>query len=230
MDALTAVPASFARLLAGVEGLDEAAVRAASRLPGWTRGHLLTHLARSADAMGRVLGWAVTGVETPLYASAAAREADIEAGAGRAPEALLRDLVAAHQRLLDAMGDMDDEARHAPVRIGPQPIQGGDLAFLRLRELELHHVDLAVGYGPLDWSHEFAVTTLDAIAARADEHESTVSQLQDPGSGRHWRVAAAGPVLRGVPQSLLAWATGRRTDEPLDSEPAGEIPAAPGWP
>src|SRR3954451_23550945 len=62
--------------------LDDAAVRALSLCPGWTRGHLLTHLARNADGLVNVAHSAVTGVPVPMYASAEARNADVEAGAG----------------------------------------------------------------------------------------------------------------------------------------------------
>lgn len=229
MDDLPAIPASFARLLGNVRSLDEPGVRAPSRLPGWSRGHLLTHLARSADAMGNVVTWAVTGVETPGYASPQAREADIAAGADRSPDELVDDLVSAHARLLDALTAMTDDARNAAVRIGPKPLRGGELAFIRLRELELHHIDLDIGYAPQHWPEIFVVTTLDAIAARAGEHPAGVSRLQDSGSTRCWDVASAGVVLHGSPHALLAWATGRRTDEPLTVEPDGDVPASPGW-
>ena len=36
------------------------AFRAPSALPGWTRAHVLTHLARNADAMVNLLTWART--------------------------------------------------------------------------------------------------------------------------------------------------------------------------
>ena len=48
------------------------AFAAPSGLPGWTRAHVLTHVARNADAMINLLTWARTGVPTPAYASDAA--------------------------------------------------------------------------------------------------------------------------------------------------------------
>ena len=48
-------------------------------LPGWTVGHVLTHVARNADAYTNLLTWARTGVETPAYASPEAREALLRA-------------------------------------------------------------------------------------------------------------------------------------------------------
>ena len=38
-------------------------------LPEWDRCSLVAHLARNADALGRLLNWASTGVENPMYSS-----------------------------------------------------------------------------------------------------------------------------------------------------------------
>src|SRR2546430_5157230 len=73
------------RLLASAAALTDARAGEPSLLPGWTRGHVLTHVARNGDGLGNLLRWARTGTETPMYASREARRADIEAGAGRSP-------------------------------------------------------------------------------------------------------------------------------------------------
>ena len=43
------------RLLAGLEDLTDDQARRDSLLPGWTVGHVLTHLARNAEAFTRLL-------------------------------------------------------------------------------------------------------------------------------------------------------------------------------
>src|ERR1017187_7981403 len=75
--------AATARLLATSAGFTDAQVREPSLLPGWTRGHVLSHVARNADSLGNLLRGAATGAQIPMYASTQARDADIEAGAGR---------------------------------------------------------------------------------------------------------------------------------------------------
>src|ERR1700728_991100 len=72
------------RLLADIEGLPDRAAREPSLLPGWTRGHVLTHLARNAEGGTRLLIWARTGTPSYEYESLEARAAAIEAGSGRA--------------------------------------------------------------------------------------------------------------------------------------------------
>jgi maleylpyruvate isomerase len=70
-------------------GLSPQQVGGPSRLPGWSRGHVLTHLSRNADALTNLLTSARTGVESPMYATPAEREEGIAAGADRAlPEQL----------------------------------------------------------------------------------------------------------------------------------------------
>ena len=67
-----------------LDGLPDAAFAEPSALPDWTRGHVVAHVALNALALTRLVHWAATGVETPMYASPEARNADIAAhAAGR---------------------------------------------------------------------------------------------------------------------------------------------------
>jgi maleylpyruvate isomerase len=68
-EALRELTAATDQLLAGLDGLSDAQVAGPSLLPGWTRGHVLTHLARNAEGGTRLLGWARTGVPSYEYES-----------------------------------------------------------------------------------------------------------------------------------------------------------------
>src|SRR5271154_1879554 len=81
-----------ARLAEASEGLTDEEAAAPSLLPGWTRGHVLTHIARNADSLRNLLIWARTGVVTPQYTDAGEREQGIAAGADRRAADLLADL------------------------------------------------------------------------------------------------------------------------------------------
>ncbi|MFD0823689.1 maleylpyruvate isomerase N-terminal domain-containing protein, partial [Micromonospora zhanjiangensis] len=94
------------RLLRTAESLDETAARGPSLLPGWSRGHVLTHIARSGDAVVTMLTGARTGERLRGYASDAARDADIEAGADRSPAELLTDVRESAARFADAVAAM----------------------------------------------------------------------------------------------------------------------------
>ena len=81
------------RFLDAVRELSDAHVRRASLLPGWTVGHVLTHVARNADSHVRRAEAAVRGDVVDQYDGGyAGREADIEAGAGRSAAELLDDV------------------------------------------------------------------------------------------------------------------------------------------
>ncbi len=91
--------------LGQVAGLSDRGFGEPSALPGWTRAHVVAHLARNAEALRDLLTWARTGVETPMYTSREQRAADIEHGAGRPPEQLRREVVG-------TAGRLDERPRH----------------------------------------------------------------------------------------------------------------------
>ena len=62
---LASVGAATDRLLATAATLTDGQMREPSRLPGWSRGHVLTHIARNADGLANLLRWARTGAGDP---------------------------------------------------------------------------------------------------------------------------------------------------------------------
>ncbi|GAB3651067.1 DinB family protein [Glycomyces tarimensis] len=162
------------RLVAAIGRLSEEEAREPSLLPGWTRGHVLTHVARNADALRNLLDWARTGRETPAYRNARARDADIEAGADRSVDDL-RDDVAETAEAFAADADMlTDAAWQTEVRVMDGPLFRASLILpRRLAEVELHHTDLGVGYGASEWTPTFARMDLpEPMRAWRDERKT----------------------------------------------------------
>ena len=127
------------------------AFAAKSGLPGWSRAHVLTHIARNADGMINLLTWARTGVETPAYASVDARNADIDAGATRTPAAIRDDVVDSSDRLAQAVREMPEKAWAATVRnVQGVEIPATEIPWIRAREMWIHAVDLDVGASFVD--------------------------------------------------------------------------------
>jgi maleylpyruvate isomerase len=190
------------RLLATLDDLD---LSRPSRCPGWTRGHVVTHLARNADAYINLLTWARTGVRTPAYASPEARDADIEAGSTRPAEAQRADLAAAATRLATAIDALPAEAWSATVALpSGTEIPAARLVWSRLCEVELHHVDLDAAYTPSDWPEAFSRRL-----------------LHDPATPRV-------PTVTGPVSALAAWLTGRGDGAGLTSS-TGELPDLEAW-
>ena len=107
---IDAVVASTHALQHSLESLTDEQCREPSLLPDWTRGHVLTHLARNADALRNLVHWARTGEKTRMYPSREARSADIEAGSGRSADELRADTLA------------DERAPGAPAFPVPRPV------------------------------------------------------------------------------------------------------------
>ncbi len=209
------------RLLATAAGLTDGQAREPSALPGWSRGHVLTHLARNADGLRNLLIWARTGVVTPQYPSQQARDEGIEAGAGRPAAALLADLRDSAEAFLA-------EAASMPGSRWPVAVHGvrgrGHPAWYtlarRLSEVEIHHVDLAAGYQPADWPGWFAADGLESVAGEfAQRADVPPAQLRvtggDPGqasdprqagaagqadAGREYQIGTAAAGHGGAPQ------------------------------
>jgi maleylpyruvate isomerase len=188
------------RLLDAARIITEPDLRAPSLLPGWTRAHVLTHVARNADAMRTVLAGVRTGQDRPGYASAEAREAGIEQGAGRRARELTADLADSAMALRTVARQLPDDGWQVPVRmVGPGPcFLAAELLTRRLVEVELHHCDLGAGYGPAGWPAAFAAMELG---------EPMRTWRQD----RLSRPAAAGPRTAGFSPSPASapWRPGR---------------------
>lgn len=148
------------QLLSTARVIPESGLRAPSMLPGWTRAHVLAHLARSADAMRNLLIGARDGQDRPAYASAEARSADIEQGASRPPADLAADVASSAMALRTFAARLPEQAWQYQVQVlGSAPFPAGQLLVRRLVEVELHHCDLGLGYRPADWPASF--TELD---------------------------------------------------------------------
>lgn len=146
------------RLLGTARIITDPDLRVPSMLPGWTRGHVLAHLARNADGMRNVLVGVRTGQDRPAYASAEAREAGIEQDAGRRATEHAADLAGSAMALRTVARQLPDAGWQVPVRMldGMDFFPAAELLTRRLVEVELHHCDLGAGYGPGDWPAVFA--------------------------------------------------------------------------
>ena len=111
-----------------LDRMGDEAFAAPSALPGWSRAHVLSHVARNADAMMNLLYWARTGEETPAYVSREARDADIAAGARRPPAAIREDVVSTSdkmcvdKRMVLVLPRLRISSRTSCVWLGARPI------------------------------------------------------------------------------------------------------------
>ncbi|MFE5262857.1 maleylpyruvate isomerase family mycothiol-dependent enzyme [Streptomyces coelicoflavus] len=219
---LASVRDATERLLTAVGKLDNASVTESSRLPGWSRGHVLAHLARNADALVNVLEG------RPMYVSGEARDADIERDAPRLLDAQLADVRESAARFQDVGAAPADWSRTVELRNGVTD-SASRVPFRRWAEVELHHVDLGVGYELEDLPAEFTERETDFLAARFTGHPDVPPTRLTDGT-RVWstgREAGAPEVtVTGPPADLLGWLAGRREGTALTAE-GGALPALP---
>jgi maleylpyruvate isomerase len=218
------------RLLETIAGLRPESLSEPSLLPNWSRGHVLSHLARNADAYVNLLTWARTGVETPAYASPAARDADIEAGAARPLDEQLADVRAASARFTAATADMPPEA-WAYV-FNAQQGSAARIVWRRLQEVEIHHVDLGTAYTTKDWSDAFTARLLRGLVTnrpRASGTDPVVTISVDDGPS--WQVGSGESVVTvsGTTHELAGWLAGRTSGTSLTVSPLGPLPTLSAW-
>jgi len=206
------VGSATARLTATVSRLTPGELAVPTLLPGWTRGHLLTHVARNSDGLRNLLLAARSGTPVRMYASPATREADIAAGAARPADVILADVQASCERFVVDAGCMPAEAWQARIVLtngGPDaiPMQGAEVAARRLREVEIHHVDLDAGYTFADTPEGLLDHLLADTRTKLEAQGFEVAA----GDQDRWIVGRAHariPVTASRP-AMLAWLTGR---------------------
>ncbi|MGW0965494.1 maleylpyruvate isomerase family mycothiol-dependent enzyme [Streptomyces sp. NPDC002516] len=220
---LASVRDATERLLSAVAELDNAATAEPSRLPGWSRGHVLAHLSRNADALVNVLEG------RPMYASASARDADIERDAPRPLDVQLADLRKSAAHFEDTGAAPADWSRTVELRNGVTD-SAARVPFRRWVEVDLHHVDLGIGYELEDLPEEFVAREIDFLAERFAGHKDVPATTLDAGDGRTRSTgggAEGGPVeVRGPAADLLGWLCGRRDGTALTVR-GGPLPALP---
>lgn len=190
-----------------VDGLEDEQYAEPSALPGWTRAHLVAHLAANAEALRNLVHWAATGEETPMYSSPQQRNADIEAGATR-PPAVLRTWFHEEAGALAAdLGRLTDVQWDATVKTAQgRDVPATEIPWLRAREVMVHATDLDTGVGFADLPEDFLAALLDDIVAK--------------------RGAGSVPHLEGTMADRVGYLAGRTRAgvTTADGAPAPELP------
>lgn len=228
--------------------LDPSQVAEPSRLPGWTRGHVLSHLARNADALVNLLTWARTGTETRMYASPTDRADGIEAGAYRALPEQLADLNAADERFLVAAAAVPADRREFTVLSAQgREIPASEVPWLRVREVWLHVVDLDADYDVDDMPDDVAWMLAADVAGWMSSRTQITAELRAEGQPDAIRLGpgpsgpsgggpsgpepsgGTGVVVEGTPQRIAGWLTGRVHGVHGLTVATDELPDLPRW-
>ena len=203
--------AYFAQRLADLSDRD---LDADSLLPGWSRRHLVAHVGYNAAALCRLMDWASTGTETPMYASADQRAREIDEGSSLNAGAL--------RNLFDhTVARLDAKWRHLPpaawstqVRTAQgRVVPATETVWMRTREVWIHAVDLGSGgrFG------DFPPVVLKSLLADIVD----AWRRNDRGAGLVLTVDGCRPIVlppgprtttvSGPLPAVVRWAAGRGT-------------------
>lgn len=222
---LEEVYAATGRYLRDLDQLTATDLAEPTVLPGWTRAHVIAHIARHALGTARALSGLAHGHPVPVYDSEEQRDADI-ATTALVPVDRLREISfdacgrfkAACAAIHESDATWDSLVERTPrglVATAEELVDG------RWREVEVHHVDLGVGYTPRNWSPTFTAYVFDQVIRDRAEHNLV---LRTP-EGDVILGDGSGEVVEGDRAGLAYWLLGRDTGHGL----TGELPTLGPW-
>ncbi|QRE83349.1 maleylpyruvate isomerase family mycothiol-dependent enzyme [Rhodococcus ruber] len=182
-------------------------------LEGWTRKHLVAHVGYNAAALCRLMDWAATGVETPMYASTEQRAQEIAEGATLNAAALRNLFAHTVARLDEKWRHLPESAWQAQVRTAQgRMVPAEETAWMRTREVWIHAVDLGNGARFGDFPPVVLDSLLDDIVG--------MWRKKDLGAGLVLEVQGRAPIavrdepgttakVSGPLAAVVRWAAGR---------------------
>lgn len=220
--------------LRGLMGrMGDEAFRAPSALPGWTRGHVLTHVARNADHLITILDGARTGTHTIVHTDPQRRDAEIEAGAARPPAEIREDVVTSSDRLARTVRAMPEEAWSAQVEVAPgRLVRAAEIPWWRAREVWVHSVDLDVGASFADFPRPMLRALVsEAVGTFTAQGDGPALLLIPIDTDHTWRVGnGSNPIeVRGSTPAIAAWLLGRSRGKDLRTPGNRPLPTPPRW-
>jgi maleylpyruvate isomerase len=227
---LDVVSSAHRHLGAFVSALSDDDLSQPSRLPDWSVGHVLAHLAMNARAFERVARQSSSGTPSYMYDSMEARTTDIakHASIDASEMAQLIDdactsMEQAWGELLSRAGGIDHLAGHAATASGSAEFSLKEVLFRRVREVEVHSIDCGLRSRTIEgWSDSFVSVDLPVQFATVSRRTTEPVHVIDE-HGAHYATPAAEhrDAVHVTRRQLLAWTLDR-------AQPPG-LPALAPW-
>ncbi|MFI7609949.1 maleylpyruvate isomerase family mycothiol-dependent enzyme [Nonomuraea terrae] len=229
-DAMSWSAAGTERFLDTVAGWGEEQYLAPCGLPGWTRKHLVAHVAANADALSNLVRWAATGEKTPMYSSMGQRNADIEAGSVKPAAELAAWLHESADRLAAGTAALSSDQWNAEVVTAQgRTVPATEIPWLRSREVWVHAVDLAAGVSFADLPAGFLAALADDIAGKRGDAAGPSVVLAAADTGDRWELSGEddATAVTGPLAEVAAYLAGR--PHALTTAGGFPAPALPAW-
>ena len=220
------------RLVLDVVGrVADAQVTEPSPLPGWTRGHVLAHIAGTGAAAARQIEVAVADGDLLDYydGGVAGRNAAIEALAGDSASEHIARVTETVRRFEAAADAVTPRVLGRVTGVRGRPVSG--VLEMWWREAGVHVADLDLGVDHTAWDAELCEHLFGYLESRVRPG----TQLELVAEGDRRRMLGAGGdrvTVRGPATALAAWLAGRDVtgvDAERDGEPAA-LPELGPWP
>lgn len=220
------------RLLDRLGSLTDEEVAGPSRVPDWTRGHVLAHLTGLGAGVARQLERTVRGEDPVDFydGGRAARDLAIERGAGASADEHRKAVTSAVERVEAALATVEPDVLDRRTGYRDRPVAG--VVTLWWREVEIHAVDLDLGLEAADWSPALRAHLHEHLAERVPEGvqfdlaPTDVDERRAIGEGET-------VTVRGAANDLVAWLAGREPAGPVAAERHGVVVPLPDlrpWP
>lgn len=207
-------------LLGVLGGLTDRKVTARSRLPGWTRGHVLAHIAGVGNAVARQVENAVADREPVDYydGGRAGRDAAIEAAAADTAAEHVERVRATIDRVSAALSGLTPELMDRPTGHRNLPVR--DLVITWWREAGVHVTDLDLGVDHTVWDAAFREHLAEYLTARVPQDLQL--ELLPTDVDERWTLGAGDLMTaRGAGNDLFAWLAGRKPLAPVVFDRSG---------
>lgn len=228
---IEALHLSDQRVVRTVDSLSAEQWAGPSLLPGWTRAHVVAHLALNGEAFAGALHGLLVDRPVPMYLSEERRSTDIDDLSRTPYDAIRERFFAATSRFRAVATSLHsrDWEREVPRVPGGPTWPARDLLGARQREVEIHHADLDAGYTHRDWPADFCSQLLDQVSGdHADSPDSEDFSVRATDLGNTWPVGAEGPIVTGTAADLGWWLVGRGQGDGLSTE-GGQLPRLGPW-
>ena len=211
--------------LATVSSLSDEELAAPSLCEGWTRAHVIAHVASSGRALVGLIDWATSGEERPLYASPEARAQAITALAALPREELLAEARDSAAAFADEAQRLTGELAAPEVKVSGRELPATSIVALRIAEVVVHHHDLDTAWTIEEADPDSLLNAIEAVVramrAKGAPGMTLVTEERD-----EWVIGDGALRVESDREGLLKWLA---RGDAEDIEAAGPVPALPVW-
>jgi maleylpyruvate isomerase len=211
--------------LATVESLADNEMEVPSLCEGWTRADVIAHVASNGRALVKLIDWATSGEERPLYASSEARSQEIAALAALPREELIGELRESARNFAEQAQRLSGELVATEVQVNGTAVPATSIVALRIAEVVVHHHDLDTAWTIEEADPDSLLNALEAVVrslrAKGVPGMALVTEERD-----EWVIGDGGLRVISDREGLLLWLA-RGDAEHVDVD--GPLPVLPSW-